>query len=115
MKINNTKITDKACAQVRSAANGIWQSAVENDGSIDHMRDSMVSLRNRHLDVFSHMKEEFEGNPSIKFGIDITSAMVLATQSEDRMLESIAFERLKQFIWEPSQEPIEFLNLHCPK
>jgi len=110
LKINNTRMTDKAFAQVRSAANGIWQSALENDGSIDHMRDTMVLLRNRHLDVFSQMKEKFEGSPSVKFGIDITAAMVLATQSEDRKLENTAFERLKQFIWEPGQEPEEFLN-----
>ena len=110
LKINNTRMTDKAFAQVRSAANGMWQSALENDGSINYMRDKMVLLRDKHLGVFSQMKEKFEGNPSVQFGIDITSAMVLATQSEDRMLESIAFERLKQFIWEPGQEPIEFLN-----
>ena len=109
-KINNTRMTDKAFAQVRSAANGIWQSAVENDGSIEHMRDTMVLLRNRHLEVFSNMRSQFENNPSIVFGINIACAMVLATQAEDRMLENIAFERLKQFIWEPGQEPSEFLG-----
>ncbi len=112
LKINNTRMTDKAFAQVRASANGVWQSAIDHDGSIEHMRDTIVLCRNTHLDVFSKLKTQYENNPSVKFGIDIAKTMVLATQSEDLKLEGIAFERLKSFIWESGKEPKEFIILH---
>jgi len=112
LKINNTRMTDKSFAQVRVTANGVWQSAVDNDGSVEHMRDTIVLCRDTHLDVFSKLKTQYENNPSVKFGIDIAKAMVLTTQSEDLKLEGIAFERLKSFIWESGKEPQEFVILH---
>jgi hypothetical protein len=107
--INATRMTKKSLSQVIAIANGTWESVVDHSGPIDMMRDQLVLSRNVDLDVLSKLRDHYHSK-SAKFGVDIARAMVLATQSEDPKLEAVAFERFKQFIWQPGQEPPEFLQ-----
>jgi hypothetical protein len=107
--INATRMTKKSLSQVIAIANGTWGAVVEHSGPIDNMRDQLVLSRNVDLDVLSKLKDHYDSK-SAKFGVDIARAMIFATQSEDPKLEAVAFERFKQFMWQPGEEPKEFLQ-----
>jgi hypothetical protein len=105
--LGSTKMTAKAFTSVFNSARGMWDSAIEHAGSIENMRDMLVPLRNVHLEVISQMKNKTTSK-SVQLGLDIAFAMILATQSEDRKLETFAFNSFKRFIWQPGEEPSEF-------
>jgi hypothetical protein len=105
--VNNTAMTEKNFQNVYNSARGMWNSAIENAGCIDNMRDRLIPLRNLDLDVISQMKDEAAGDKSILLGLEVAQAMILATQSGDRLLEAFAFKCFKKFLWQPGEEPSE--------
>lgn len=105
--LGRTKMTEQAYAHVFANAQMMWNIVIEESGTIDHLRDQLVPIRNVHLDVISQMKDQAASDAD-RLGLDIALAMVLATQSEDKKLEAEAFDRFKKFLWQPGDEPKEF-------
>ncbi len=105
--VNSTRMTEKAFEQVCAAAKGFWESSVEHAGSIAKMRHPSDNDRGIHLHVSSQMRDQAE-NDMIKLGIDVTTAMLLATMSGDPNLEGAAFNRFGFFIWKHDEIPQEF-------
>jgi hypothetical protein len=104
-----TRMTETALAYVCAAARSMWDSAIREARSIDNMRDMIVPLRNVHFEVISEAKKN-EPKEAARLGLDIALAMILAIQSEDPKLEAFAYKRFKRFLWQPGEEPIEFLE-----
>lgn len=102
-----TRMTRAAFDRVSSDARAMWDSAIAEVGSIEHMRDLWIPMRNTHLTVIEQLKDQ-QTSDAAKLGLDIALAMVLATQSEDRSLEAYAYQRFKRFLWLPGEEPPEF-------
>lgn len=107
--ISGTRMTPKALAHLHAAARGMWDSAIGQAGSINNMRNLIVPLRNGHLTVVSQLKNQ-QTSEAERLGLDVALGMILATQSEDPKLEAYAFKYFKQFLWQPGEEPTEFLN-----
>src|SRR5688572_1483534 len=102
-------MTSAALGQVHLAARTIWDAAIENAGSIENMRDLIMPLRNQHFEVINGMRMK-EQDEATKLGLQIALALVLAVQSEDAKLETYAVECFKQFLWQPGEEPFEFVQ-----
>ena len=106
-EISVTVMTAAALARVHAFACGYWNAAIKNAGSIDHMRDQLMPLRNGYIEVISKAKKETDSEAD-RLGLDIAEAMLLATQSEDAKLEGFAYHCFRQFLWQPGEEPAEF-------
>jgi len=71
------------------------------------MRDLLVYTRNIHLSVITQAIKD-ESDRDQRTGLRIAFSMILATQSEDRKLEGVAYKRFKKYLWAPGDEPAEF-------
>ncbi len=103
----DVRMSEYALARIHAEARSMWDTVVERSGSIDSLRDEPMYARNIHLNVISKLIDESE-NEAGKLGLKICKAMMLATQSEDGLLEAYAFQRFKRFFWRPGEEPEEF-------
>lgn len=99
-------IRGERLAFVSVAAQSMWQSAIKQHPVVE-MRDLMIFTRNIHLSVISDSLKA-EQDPDLRLGLNIAFAMILATQSEDRKLEGVAYKRFKKYLWAPGDEPHEF-------
>lgn len=99
-------IRGRQLAFVSNAARAMWEGALKHH-PVEEMRDLLIISRNVHLTVLSEMIESQEDADS-RLGVHIALAMVLATQSEDRKLEGVAYRRFKKYLWAPGDEPAEF-------
>lgn len=104
----DTPMSHSGYTRVFAAASASWERALEKaGGSIEYMRNESVPCRNLYFEEINALRKRQEGAEE-KLGVEITLAMVLATQSEDPSLEMSAYRRFKRFIWQPGEEPSEF-------
>lgn len=92
-------------AEVCLAAQTAWAKAVEHH-SISEMRDQMVLIRDVHFRALTSMIEG-ASDWETRAGFKIARAMVLAVQSEDRLLERATYERFRKYLWVRGDEPAE--------
>jgi hypothetical protein len=102
-----TRMTATALADVHAAAIAMWDAAIRGAHTIDNMRNLTMPVREAYLETINKLRIETTSD-SKRLGLDIALAMVLATQSEDARLEAHAYQRFKQFLWRPGEEPAEF-------
>jgi CHAT domain-containing protein len=105
-KVNSTRMTELALSHARAAAGALWDAATERD-PIEQLRDQPVKRRKAHFAVAREMSAALT-TEATKLGAEIASAMILATQSEDQLLEGFAYQQFKRFLWQEGQEPREF-------
>jgi hypothetical protein len=107
-KANDKPMTEMALARVHAEARTLWDVAVDRAGSIEDMRDTFVLMKLQHFDVATKIIEQSDSEAG-RLGLEIARAMILATQSEDEKLEAYAFRQFRRFLWQPGEEPQEFV------
>lgn len=100
------RFTPKAMRAVCTAARAAWKTALEHD-DLESMRDMPSYRRNFHFEAMSNYQETLETEHEV-IGARVAKAMLMAVQSEDRILERHAFSRFREFLWLPGEEPDEF-------
>lgn len=108
MELSN-RFTPRAMLALCQTARACWAEALKHD-DLDSMRHDMPSYRrNVHFEAMSNIKER-QATDHQAIGVRVARAMLMATQSEDRLLEQHAFNRFRDMLWLPGEEPAEYLD-----